>query len=208
MDNVQKKDAFFNFSLLILVWFRCFFALRFKMCKKLENVCKVGILLTFSLLLWSIFPTHFLSVCLYFCTSRCPLNPPIKKFNSHPSYKKMIEPHTHIFFYPPQKKGFILVLVFISALVKRVFVPVWRIFNSDFIQEQIYIDQSVASHSSLIIAQGWSLFCQILLLNWSLKAQTLERKEKKYLLLYKVTIQNPPYGDKDSLDQCRYKHQY
>ena len=36
----------------------------------------------------------------------------------------------------------------------------------------------------------------------------LDIQTKRYLLLYKVTIKNPPYGDKDSLDQCRYKHQY
>ena len=36
----------------------------------------------------------------------------------------------------------------------------------------------------------------------------LDIQTKIYLLLYKVTIKNPPYGDKDSLDQCRYKHQY
>ena len=36
----------------------------------------------------------------------------------------------------------------------------------------------------------------------------LDIQTKGHLLLYKVTIKNPPYGDKDSLDQCRYKHQY
>ena len=36
----------------------------------------------------------------------------------------------------------------------------------------------------------------------------LDIQTKRYLLLYKVTIKNPPYGEKDSLDQCSNKHQY
>ena len=33
----------------------------------------------------------------------------------------------------------------------------------------------------------------------------LDIQTKRYLLLYKVTTKDPPYGDKD---QCRYKHKY
>ena len=36
----------------------------------------------------------------------------------------------------------------------------------------------------------------------------LDIQTKRYLLFYKVSIKSPQYGDKDSLDQCRYKHQY
>ena len=36
----------------------------------------------------------------------------------------------------------------------------------------------------------------------------LDIQTKRYLLLYKVTIKNPPYSNKDSPDQYRYKNQY
>ena len=70
-----------------------------------------------------------MSVFLYIQMSP---KPPYKKLNYLPSLlQKMIGPHTYIFFEPHPKKDFLLVFVFISALV---FVPIWRIFSSDSIQ--------------------------------------------------------------------------
>ena len=78
-------------------------------------------------------PVH-MSVFLYI--QMCPQPPPWKKLNQSPipPTKNDWTPSPTFLKLHPKKRIFFKYWCFLSALVERVFVPLWIVFNGDFIQ--------------------------------------------------------------------------